>query len=580
MKISEICSNLYLKLESVPSLKFEKIAFCCFCFLVILISFFHEPWFDESQAWGISKDSLYNILFVIPHHEGHLPLWHLIIKFFSIFNIDFELCLKIPNTIFIILGTWFLIFKSPFPRTVRLFLPFTYFIFYQYGIICRPYSMMYLAIVLCAVFFDSKNTNSFRYVSLLGFLSCTSGHGLAIASGITIAWGLELLDFKNLKQSFKNLLKSKQFFAMLLLFVFCLLITICIFPSEKCTVLPLVSFLPIWQKILVCTFVAPSDALIFDVIPEHHIFSDFFNNFYGLYFIIAVCFGLFVTLFLLRIFRKTKTLAYYIIPYFLLVCLFYRYYFTHHVGLLFFLIIFCLWISYEKLITSLTKKEIIILKILTILTIFVQLSWGLLSGIEDIFLTYENSRSIASYINKFELYKYKIFAGNLKSHYYIDDSGNVIIGNYAIEQIDRSDDKKELYTRLPLNIHDMYIPVLTIPYFGRNIYYNFNSDAPEKYYVTHTKRSNSETNAIIQNWKKHGLPDVIVGETNFYEFWNEVKLTKDYIRIKDFCSFNIWKGFIYDENHEYIYMHKDLFKKLNFKEHIIKESNIKKNNNR
>ena len=35
----------------------------------------HEPWFDEAQAWVIARDnSLKDILFFIPHYEGHPPL--------------------------------------------------------------------------------------------------------------------------------------------------------------------------------------------------------------------------------------------------------------------------------------------------------------------------------------------------------------------------------------------------------------------------------------------------------------------------------------------------------------------------
>ena len=42
--------------------------------------YFHEPWFDEIQAYLIARDaSVHDILFHLPHYEGHPPLWHLLL---------------------------------------------------------------------------------------------------------------------------------------------------------------------------------------------------------------------------------------------------------------------------------------------------------------------------------------------------------------------------------------------------------------------------------------------------------------------------------------------------------------------
>lgn len=51
---------------------------------VCTVTCFHEPWFDESQAWAIAKTASYKeILFTLPHYEGHPPLWHLILSTFA-----------------------------------------------------------------------------------------------------------------------------------------------------------------------------------------------------------------------------------------------------------------------------------------------------------------------------------------------------------------------------------------------------------------------------------------------------------------------------------------------------------------
>ena len=171
----------------------EIICFLIFCIITIFVSFFHEPWFDEMQAWGISCDSLYNILFVIPHLEGHPPLWHLILKCFSVFGINPEIGLKISNLSFMILSIWLLIFKSPFPKYVKLLLPFTYFLFYQYSIVNRPYSILCFFLFLSAYLYPTRNIHPYKFIFSLMGLSLSSVYGMVFAVGITIYWLIEII---------------------------------------------------------------------------------------------------------------------------------------------------------------------------------------------------------------------------------------------------------------------------------------------------------------------------------------------------------------------------------------------------
>ena len=108
--------SLYKKIEGIQSHRLETISYVLYILTTIFVAFFHEPWFDEFQAWGISKASLYSIFFQIPHFEGHPPLWHLVLKCFTSFNIHPELAIKIPNLLFMYIAVWLVVFKSPFSR--------------------------------------------------------------------------------------------------------------------------------------------------------------------------------------------------------------------------------------------------------------------------------------------------------------------------------------------------------------------------------------------------------------------------------------------------------------------------------
>ena len=43
---------------------------------ISIVSYFHEPWGDEAQAWLIARDCTYKeMIFEIGHLEGHPFLW-------------------------------------------------------------------------------------------------------------------------------------------------------------------------------------------------------------------------------------------------------------------------------------------------------------------------------------------------------------------------------------------------------------------------------------------------------------------------------------------------------------------------
>ncbi|MDE5564974.1 MAG: hypothetical protein K2I93_07440, partial [Oscillospiraceae bacterium] len=51
--------------------KAEWLALLLYVLCTAVISVFHEPFFDEAQAWQIARSaSVLEILFDIPHYEG------------------------------------------------------------------------------------------------------------------------------------------------------------------------------------------------------------------------------------------------------------------------------------------------------------------------------------------------------------------------------------------------------------------------------------------------------------------------------------------------------------------------------
>ena len=148
--------------------KLELFMLFLFSFAYIFVLFVHEPWFDEAQAWEIAKGAnLKEILFGIPQYEGHPPLWHLILMIPAKIGIPFELALKTVGAVISISTAYLMLFRSQLPRFARIGLPFSYFFFYQYGVIVRPYGLMILILLVLGMNFSQRKVHPWRIVFLL-----------------------------------------------------------------------------------------------------------------------------------------------------------------------------------------------------------------------------------------------------------------------------------------------------------------------------------------------------------------------------------------------------------------------------
>lgn len=201
---------------------------------VCTVSFFHEPWFDEAQSWAIARSgTIKEILFEIPHYEGHPPLWHLILAPFAKLGAPYELSLAAVNIFFMTLAVAVLLFKSPFPKLIRCLLPFNFFLFYQYGVVSRPYCILVLAIFLAAACYKNRNEHPVKYLLCLALMCAVHSYGIIIAGCLCIVWLIEI--FTEYKKSGKlaDILKDRRCWLMFCLLIFAMLVMAAIVPDEN-----------------------------------------------------------------------------------------------------------------------------------------------------------------------------------------------------------------------------------------------------------------------------------------------------------------------------------------------------------
>ena len=570
MKLSKI--KTYLDSHTL-----EIVCFLMYIFVVVFTSMRHEFWYDELQAYQISKDSIFNILFQVPHWEGHPPLWHLILKFFMSLGFGLESTLRIPNLVFIISAIFLLMFKSPFPKVVRLLLPFTFFLVYQYAVICRPYSLFILEMFLLAYLYKTKNNHPIRYASILALTCLTHGYGLFITTVISIVWGLEIKANEKWLPFLKTFVKDKRFHCMVFLFVVCLLVLLEIRMPTDARLFETFGSADFLHRAFYCLILLPSDATIFNILNYNTmqtISNSFFNN---IYIVIAAFWGVFINIILYFIFRKTSVSKLFNIMYFgFLLFLLGTFLLPHHIGLLFIIVIFCFWCAYDDSPNLLVIKKW--QKYVIALIFAVQFYWGIYDINCDIYKDYNEAKSIAKYIQLNHLNQYKI-----STEFSIDDiyvNGDIVTMNYSKIP---SQDMPKYHIEYYIGTHHLLLEMMINSYINYNIFYNYNILHPEKQYIINPTPTYNEMKKSVEEWRNQGEPDIYItpkiilytgvtvkkiDELNSLEnvfppevIWGDKAKQSNYVLVKDFYQYMCFK----DKERLTPYtlcMKKDLYEKI------------------
>lgn len=170
------------------------IVFIAYVTVTVTVSCFHEPWFDEAQAWLIARDCSWKELFTVrTHYEGHPPLWWMLLAIPAKLGMPYEIGLKSLNLMCAALMIWLLEFKTKLPELLKVILPFSYFLCYQYGVTSRPYALMIAAMLLIAINWNNRNTKPWPVILSMMLLCATSSYGLAIAGMLALNWTIQFL---------------------------------------------------------------------------------------------------------------------------------------------------------------------------------------------------------------------------------------------------------------------------------------------------------------------------------------------------------------------------------------------------
>ncbi|MBR6874298.1 MAG: hypothetical protein IKN17_12410 [Ruminococcus sp.] len=480
--------------------KAELIVFIAYMISVAVIGIFHEPWFDEAQAWSIARSaSFHDIIFEVGHYEGHPPLWSLLLSPFAKLGAPYELSLKAVNLVICAAAVWVILYKSPFPKIVRCVMPFTFFFFYQTAVICRPYSLMMLAFTLLAAGYRRRNEKPLRYVLPMLLLCASHAYGLILAGGLCIVWTVEIFAAAIREKRVSSLFKDKRCYMLLGILAFAVFTVLLIIPADDVRYMNMDVGFTDRLSDLKMLLVYPIDSLFgiyIDLEPIKMTESGLITTMIG---------GAMLWVVLILVTKRNKKLAVFSVPYlmFLLFGIF-KYMYWNHIGISTFFLMFTVWIILDdeepavpevfRKITSKveSKLTVVLAKAAVIGMAAMPLSWTAYCTVSDIMEPY-GMRDVAQYIKDNDI------------------EGHTIMMYWLFEYKggDRIFDPDNYYAaenRRNLSNEQSDGSALS-PYFDTNIFYNFNITHHDDLFNTFKITTEEDNERNFALWREYGYPE-------------------------------------------------------------------------
>lgn len=519
------------KVEMIPGKIPEIIVLFVYAAAHLGMALVHEPFFDEAEAWQIARSvSLRTLFLETTHYEGHPPLWHLILMPFAKAGAPYELSLTLVSLLFMGTAVFLILRYAPFPRLVRLLLPFTYFFFYQYGVISRVYCVMTLAFVLVAMAYRGRNERPGRYVAVLIFLCMTMAYGLILAGGLAIVWLWEVWKEGTQKQSWqvragvdkrsiwttvRGYVADRRIWWLAVLLAVAIGVIWMIMPrADTYAAVSAMSDTienPFIVRLLYTLLVLPSDAVLTDIYSDHVLLSKAYLMPSALF--SGALIGILIWGVLLYYGRKRGTALLLMLPYSLFAVFSAVLYFSiHHIGIgLLYFVFWCWACAVSGECAERTKEQALTGRahrvredetpgrkrlagmeqtirstgiLLGTFAMFVSLYWTGAACRTDIVWNYAPSRNEAAFIKAHHLERYRMMTSWLIVY---DDEGNSRV----------------------TDINQCNLSVNLAPYFEHNLFFNFNGGRDERNYVTHIRLSEEETRRQYEIWAKEEPPGVL-----------------------------------------------------------------------
>ena len=450
--------------------------------------FNHEPWMDEAQAWLLVQDTTPGELFAkYLRYEGSPGLWHSILLVPAKLGFPY-FTLNLLAAGLSALGVWLFLSRAPLPLLAKLIIPFTYFVFYQYGVVARSYCLIPLLLFWAADRYGRKDEQPYQFILPLCLLALVSVHTFLIAGGIVAVHFVDVVLQWRRSVGF-NLKTHAGAFALFA--ATCLIVMVVLAPPGD----HFLGDANNWNLIRyfwVITWAIPASL----VLDESSAYLSTQR---------IVSLGIFaVTVWWAR--RRNLTLLY-VVPLALLMALFsVKYRNFWHDGVTFLLWVFVLWVGYDK-----RPKESKSLRLDAAFSVIVTIVfgvhayWTFYAVRNDVTQSYSGSREAAEHIKEQGLERRSVFVTGWKSA--------------AVQ-----------------------------PYFDRNPFYNYNDGSDRRFWDwSMSNRTPLGMGEAVRQRIVEDRPDFVLIASDHLES-PEIPLPEGYVVERAFFGYLFWKTGIFELN--------------------------------
>jgi hypothetical protein len=367
----------------------------------------HEIWLDEAHHFLVGRDSnSFQDLISVCKNDSHPFLWNIMVWIVCKLTTDIHFT-QLLNFSFSIFTVVLILWKAPFKFYQNVLLVFSYFIFFEYGVIARNYSVSIFLVFISTYYFSRYNYKTPILFALLGILANTHFFGFLYSFSLII---LILIQF--LKKEI-NINKLELLSSLGIYFLFVLILIFQIKNSSGHMVFDVQNF-PISQKLTKAYSISIKGLFHFqDLFSINRWNSNIFINHSKLLSLFIAFFAWLIPLFVFRDCRKIMLVTYLFFGSIALFTLFFpQVVAIRHCGFLFISIIANYWIYKTKfenkfVVQRLPEKVVNLLLVINFFALVIILA-------HDKKFQFSGGKSASNYINTYIAKgKYEVFGDNV-----------------------------------------------------------------------------------------------------------------------------------------------------------------------
>jgi hypothetical protein len=167
--------------------RLEYFSFALFVTLTAVTVYYHEPWSDEANSWLLGRDvSLFQLWTRLMHYEGTPGLWQTLLHVLMRVGLPYS-GMNIFSASLGCAAAWVFMRHAQLATPIRLLMPFTFYLFFQYSVIARSYCLLPLLLFLCATFYTRATEKPGLVTLLLCLMAGVSVHGMIVSGAIAIS---------------------------------------------------------------------------------------------------------------------------------------------------------------------------------------------------------------------------------------------------------------------------------------------------------------------------------------------------------------------------------------------------------